>query len=532
MIDIYKLPLDDYDTWKLIQSGRTIGVFQLDSKLAQNWCEKILPNNIEELAAVISLIRPGCLKAMEPDEEGKMKSLTQHYADRKNGKELVEFIHPVVDKILQPTYGILVYQEQSMQLAVDCAGFSLEEADSLRKAAGKKDAELMAKVKSMFIEKSHNFNVIDDELATKLFSWIEKSNRYSFNKSHAVGYALQGYYNAYLKTHYPRQFFCSWLHYGLKSQDPFDEIMRVANDARLFNIDVKTPDIRLGNKNFKENGDQIVCGLIAIKGIGPSQIVKMKEATKDLPDTPIWNDILMTVSDKVSSTCMTNLIKSGGLDFCTETRKKMLRDYDLWNELTQKEKANIKNICVSLYGSVSNAGQLSDILKGLAKTKKEGGICANKNRVAIIEGIIKQLEKATYSLDDTPSWIANMERQLIGLSITCSPVDSCDTYQANCSCKEFVNNEVNFSEGYCLAVNIQGVRELKIKNGKNIGKKMAYLTVGDSSGIISNVVAFADEYEKFADMIYEDNNVLIQGNRDKKQNSLIVRDIQQLSNAH
>lgn len=169
-------------TWDMICEGDTEGCFQIKSGLGKAWCQRIKPRNIEELSAVISLVRPGCLKAMEPDSEGKLKSLTQHYADRKNGEELVEFLHPIIDPILQPTYNVIVYQEQAIKIAVAGAGFTPVEADSLRKAMGKKDAELMNKVKAMFLEKAKTYGVLDDDLAMKLISWIEKSNRYSFNK--------------------------------------------------------------------------------------------------------------------------------------------------------------------------------------------------------------------------------------------------------------------------------------------------------------------------------------------------------------
>lgn len=526
-IKIFPVPLDCQDTWDLICRGDTDGCFQIRSGLGKSWCQKIQPRNIEELSAVVSLVRPGCLKAMEPDSEGKLKSLTQHYADRKNGEALVEFLHPAIDPILQPTYNVIVYQEQAIKIAVAGAGFTPVEADNLRKAMGKKDAELMNKVKATFIEKAKSYGVLDEDLAAKLFSWIEKSNRYSFNKSHAVSYAITAYQTAYLKQHYPIQFYASWLHFGLQNQDPFEEIATMANDAKLHNIDVSVPALWLANKNFKIHKDRIVCGMIAVKDIGAAQIRNLRESIKNLPDTPTWYDVVFCLGDPlskgtISSRCFLNLIKVGTFDFCNKSRKSMIKEYEIWNTLTEKEQVQI----IEKYRL--QPAPLADILSNSSKLKSLGGICANKNRVGIVESLVTSLTSNTYSLEDTPGWIAGTEKYLLGLSITCSSVDACDTFGANCSCKEFINKEVMLQEGYALAVSIEQIRDLKIKNGKNAGKKMAYLTVGDGSGIISNVVVFSDEFEKFNELLTEGNHLLLSGIRDRNQNTLVVKGVKQL----
>jgi hypothetical protein len=171
---------DDSKVWDLICEGDTKGIFQLESNLGRYWAKETKPRNIKELAALISLIRPGTLLAR--DANGK--SMTQVYADRKNGKpnSPVEYLHDSLEPILKETYGVLVYQEQSMMIAQKLAGFDLKEADALRKAIGKKKADLMEKVKKAFLEGAASQGIITKEIAEELFSWIEKSNRYAFNK--------------------------------------------------------------------------------------------------------------------------------------------------------------------------------------------------------------------------------------------------------------------------------------------------------------------------------------------------------------
>ena len=155
------------NTWSLFHNGRTKGVFQLESNLGRSWSKKLKPSSIEELAALVALIRPGCLKAISDG-----KSMTQRYIDRKRGIEEVTYLDPSLEDILKPTYGVLVYQEQSMRIAQKVAGFDLQEADVLRKAIGKKKAGLMAQVKSAFLEGAEEEGIVSSDIAEEIFSWI------------------------------------------------------------------------------------------------------------------------------------------------------------------------------------------------------------------------------------------------------------------------------------------------------------------------------------------------------------------------
>ena len=160
----------DDKTWNLFKDGKTKGIFQLESNLGRSWSKKMAPSNLEELAALIALIRPGCLKAIIDG-----KSMSQHFVDRKHEKEDVSYLHPSLEDVLKPTYGVLVYQEQSMRIAQKLAGFNLQKADDLRKAIGKKKADLMASIREDFIEGCGEQGIVDEATASEIFGWIEKS---------------------------------------------------------------------------------------------------------------------------------------------------------------------------------------------------------------------------------------------------------------------------------------------------------------------------------------------------------------------
>ena len=177
----HELDLNCQKTWDLISDGNTKGCFQLETRLGKSVAKKLKPENIEQLSALISILRPGCLQAYRDG-----KNVTNHYIDRKNGQESVDYYHPTLENALKSTYGEMIYQEQAMQIAKEIAGFDLQQADNLRKAIGKKQPEEMAKLKKKFIKGSAKLKLVTKEQAEEIFGWIEKSQRYSFNKSHAV----------------------------------------------------------------------------------------------------------------------------------------------------------------------------------------------------------------------------------------------------------------------------------------------------------------------------------------------------------
>jgi len=257
------IPLDCKLTWELISRGDTKGIFQLDSNLGRSLSKQLEPQNIEHLAALGAIMRPGCMDSILDD-----KSITNHYIDRKNEEEPVEYFHPALEPILKDTFGMLVFQEQSMKIAQELAGFNLEDADVLRKAIGKKQPEVMATLKVQFAKGCKKVGILKTNEAEEIFGWIEKSQRYSFNKSHAVSYAINGYLSAYTKAHFPKEFFTAYLTYAQEKPKPHEEIKELVNNARNNNIDVHPPDFRHCNRKFKLIEDIIYFGLEDIKGVG------------------------------------------------------------------------------------------------------------------------------------------------------------------------------------------------------------------------------------------------------------------------
>lgn len=327
---INDIPLDCPAVWRLIARGHTVGVFQLETNLGQDWSKRVKPNDLEELAALTALLRPGPLEA----------GMTQDYVDIKFGRKKNSYLHPSLEPILEPTYGCLVYQEQAIRIATDIAGLSPESADELRKAIGKKKPELMARVKAKFVKGAQEYGGITLEIAEEIFSWIEKCQRYSFNKSHAVSYGMIAYQTAWLKCHFPHEFFTSYLTFSQYKGDPKEEIYKLVQDARLFNVDILSPDIRRGNVHFQmteEPQKGVAFGLAHIRGVGTSAIDKIVSAAPKTPGMeplvgtkPLetWADFLAAVPDFHRNVGVA-LIKSGACDCYNMDRSEMVRELEI-----------------------------------------------------------------------------------------------------------------------------------------------------------------------------------------------------------
>lgn len=511
------LDLEDDKIWSLFGSGKTKGCFQLESRLGQVMSKKLQPYTIEHLSALMAILRPGCLEAELDDG----KSVTEHYMKRKNAEEEVSYIHPATESVLKPTYGLLIYQESAMKLAQQLAGFDLKQADALRKAIGKKKADLMAKVKQEFLEGIEKEKIVEKEIGDQIFGWIEKSQRYSFNKSHSLSYALQSYMSAYAKTYFPLEFYTAYLYYSKQKPKPAVEIYELVNDAKSFDIYVQPPNIFKLNKHFELIDGNIYFGLSDIKNVGESIIGVLKDRIK--PNMS-WIEFLVEVSDHVKSNSMQSLIDSGACDSFNMPRTNMLFEYKLWCEISEREKKWIKsNIIVNVTTT------LIGILEAMtySPTGREGA-CANKNRLAKIHGLIESIKNPPYTLVDKPHQVAQMENALLGICLTATRLDESDKkYLANCSCQEY-NDGFNNSNNYIsIASQIDRINTTVTKKGTDPGREMAFLTISDDSGVCDAVVAFPDKWEDYQHMLQEGNRVLITGTR-TKQNSLSIETVNQL----
>jgi DNA polymerase-3 subunit alpha len=507
-MDITKIPMNDKRTWDLICSGHTKGVFQLETHLGKHWCKEAKPRNIEELADVISIIRPGTLKAIEDG-----KSMTQRYVDRKHGTEETRSLYEPIDNVITKTYNIIIYQEQAMQIAQVMAGFTESQADTLRKAIGKKKADLMRQVKGEFIEGCLKENHTQED-ADRIFDIIEKSNRYSFNKSHAVSYALMAYWSAYLKANNKLEFYLHWLSNAKEKIDPNQEIYELVESAKIDHIDIKTPLHEHPESNFSIQGKDIFFGITNVKNVGVNEFVKIKNFLDELkPKT--WVEYVANILPNVNKRAVNNLIAVGFFAGLEKSRSEMTHEFSCVKDLSKKE---LEILQEKLDRSLS----LQDNLIKLNNLKRDGGAVATSKRLEAFADIINRLKNPGRSLKDNPMSISISEENLLGAPISYSKVDGCaDASFANTTCKEILDGKKSKS---ILAVEITEVKEYTTKNKDN----MAFLSVRDDSLEIENVVVFPDTYREYEDIIYETATVLMFGQKAKDRNSFIVNEINQI----
>lgn len=516
---------NDKKTWQLFAEGKTKGVFQLESNLGKAWAKKVAPTNIEELSALIAIIRPGTLKAYVDG-----KSMTQHYVDRKHGREEVTYLHPSLEEILKPTYGVLVYQEQSMRIAQKVAGFNLQEADVLRKAIGKKKADLMNAVKKSFIAGAERVGMVSKDEAEQIFGWIEKSARYAFNKSHSISYAVCSYWSAYYKAHNTKNFFLSYLYYANEKQDPHQEIYELISEAKLFDIKVKTPSIDHFYEKFSLEKDTIFFGIKDIKSLtgknGDSLLETLSKIHDDLKK-PLkqvsWIEILLYLNPKISSTAFKALSSIGffrGMKD-TITRNKCLYDYEILKSLTKSEQTWLENNFPE-----KKWANLIDALTDLAPTKKEGGGTSKVDRKQAVLNEIQLLKNPPYELKDDPSWVIDQEVKFLGCPVSLSKVETSDTSAANTTCKDVVNGKRG--KNLCIVANIQRMADYKIKKGESKGKMMAFLTIEDETASLDSVIIFPTVKEKYKYVLYEGNNLIFCGYVNNNDSSFIIDQIHEI----
>ncbi len=510
---IDKLSLKCPSVWDLICSGDTLGVFQLESRLGKSLAKKVLPRTIEELADLISIMRPGVLEAMEDN-----KSLTNHYIDRKHGREEIKFFHPSLEPILKSTYNILVYQEQAMEIARVLAGFTMQEADTMRKAIGKKLPEEMAKVKTLFVTKAREKGILNDKEIEEVFGWIEKSQRYSFNKSHAVSYAIDGYLSAFCKAHFPREFFTSYLALSKNESKPTEVVKELVDNAKKNSIDVFPPDLRKRNHSYKLYDDGIYCGISNVKNVGTSvlsaidDVIRIQENKLNKPiDKWTWTEFLLGCGPCINKTAMEAMISAGAVSFMKVHRRRALYEFEKFRELSDRDISFLLTM---------NGNTLLEKLKSLESSPIGKGkpLYSVKSKEKVSQ-LVKQLETPPYSLEDTAIWISETETQTIGISLTCSKVDDCDQSSANCNCKDFMDGKPGY---IMIAVQLDEVKEHVIKNGSKKGEKMAFMKVSDSSCGIENVICFTDQWNVYKDILIEGNTVMLGANRDKKSPDTLI----------
>jgi len=348
------IPLDDVATYKLFSDGRTESVFQFESRGMQGMLKDARPSRLEDLIALNALYRPGPM------------DLIPSFVARKHGREVVEYPHPLVEKVLSETYGIMVYQEQVMQTAQVLGGYSLGGADLLRRAMGKKKAEEMAEHREIF-RKGAGVNGLSEEKADEVFDLMEKFAGYGFNKSHAAAYSLLAYHTGWLKVHFTAEFFCANMTIEM---DDTDKLKVLFEDALKFGISFDPPDVNRGTHRFEPVSDKVIrYGLGAIKGTGQQAIDAIVKAREEGgPFTSLFDFCVRVDRSRLNKRTVEALVKAGAFDTLQRNRAALAASIDRAFEFSNAAVANVNQgglfdmMGEDAHGSSTQEPDLVDVL--------------------------------------------------------------------------------------------------------------------------------------------------------------------------
>jgi len=467
-IEVENIPLDDPDVFRLFQEGRTKGVFQFESGGMVDLLRKARPTQFEDLAALNALYRPGALDA----------GMVDVYVKCKSGASKPKYLVPVMKELLEETYGIIVYQEQVMQIAQRVANYSLGQADLLRKAMGKKDAAVMAAERGKFVDGALA-NGYEKKKANEIFDYIEPFARYGFNKSHSVAYALVAYQTAWLKVHYPRHFMAALMS---SEMDRTEAVVKFIGEAKSMGIEVMPPDVNESNMFFTVVGPNIRFGLGAVKGVGEGAVESILIARQKLGR---FKSLLQFCEEVDLRACnkkaLEALIKSGSFDFVGTSRRMLFEQLDSTADSAQRTKDEKERGQFSMFGGMMP--------------------------LAVPQSSILNPQSGPGPGPDWPEEEKlRYEKETLGFYITGHPLNKFRE-----ELRLFANASTDTLYRYIdETVNIGGIvsqmKKSKIKKGPNEGKLMAKFFLDDQAGSVE-VVVFSDLYGKY--MKWLDNGVAV-----------------------
>ncbi len=345
------IPLDDPATLELLQAGRTVGVFQLESSGMQELVRKMQPTSFDDITAINALFRPGPLGA----------GMDSVYVERKHGREPVVYKHPDLEPILKDTYGVILYQEQVMQIASTMGGFSMGQADTLRKAMGKKKIEMMAKMKTMFLDGADR-NGYDLQLAQDIFEEMEFFAQYGFNKSHSASYAVLSMQTAWLKAHHPAEFMAATMSTEMRKAD---RITVLIDEVKNLGLGIRPPDINRPRPEFGVRDDDVVFGMGAVKNVGVKAIETIEEVrgSLDRDFSDLFDCCEHVDLQKVNRKVFEGLIHAGALDNLPGHRRALLEDLDRALTYGQKAARDRQGGQDSLFGGAAGTAALKPVLR-------------------------------------------------------------------------------------------------------------------------------------------------------------------------
>ncbi|WP_067730509.1 DNA polymerase III subunit alpha [Oceanobacillus damuensis] len=462
-IALETIPDDDSKTYELLRSGQTNGVFQLESQGMKQVLTRLKPTSFEDIVAVNALFRPGPMDFIPV------------YIARKHFKEQVSYPHPDLRPILEPTFGVLVYQEQIMQIANKIAGFTLGEADILRRAVSKKKQDVMDEQREAFIDGCFK-NGYDRQVAEQIFGWIVKFSNYGFPRSHAVAYSKISYQLAYLKANYPASFFAELLSTSRNQQDKLNAYIQ---ELKILKIDILPPNINRSYGKYSVEGSSIRMGLSSIKGVGNQAIAEIVRARKEGPFKNLF-DFCLRVSPKlVNRTTLENLIIAGTFDETYANRASLLASID--QAMEQGE----------LFNEFSGQSSLF------------------QNKIELEAGYVEMEDfSQVRKLAD--------EKELLGMYISSHPLKEYrKRLQANGHISLKNAEKLAGKRNLTATAIIQSIKIIRTKRGD----RMAFLTLGDENREMDAVV-FPDLFRETGRFLEEEAMITVTGKVEARNNKL------------
>ncbi len=469
-IDIANLPLDDEPTYAMLRKGDATGVFQFESTGMRDALRQVKPTVFEDLIALVALYRPGPMANIPT------------YARRNNGQEAITYTDPRLEPILASTKGVYIYQEQSMLIAKELAGFTPADADDLRKAIGKKDAELMSKLKEPFMV-GCEANGVDRKVAEDLWVENERSAEYSFNKAHAACYALISYRTAYLKANFPAEYMAALIS---SVMDTKDKVPFYVAECESMGLEVLPPDVNSSQRDFAVVEGKIRFGLSAVKNVGENAVRAIIEAREtDGRFISIWDVAERVDAQHVSSRVLESLIRAGALDSTGDPRRGMLLVLDQAVQSGRKAQAD------------RHAGQ-TNLFEGLADASVGGGGGGSHPPVPPGEFEKKELLAG--------------ERETLGLFVSSHPLsDIADQLRRKVDVP--IRELENRKEGETVTIGglVSSVRQTMTKKGD----PMAFVQLEDTTGVVE-VVVFSKAFTAARPLLEQDRIVIVKGRVDQR----------------
>ena len=465
-IDLERLPLDDKKTYRLLCKGNTTGVFQLESTGIREMTVKIRPNCFEDLVAILALYRPGPLDS----------GMAEEYIKRKHGKENFKYLHPHLEPVLKDTYGVIVYQEQVMQIAQILGGYTMGDADILRRAMGKKDPEEMAAQRERFVEGARKKN-IDEKTATEIFDQMETFARYGFNKSHSAAYALVSYQTAYLKSHYPVEFMAALM---TSEMGDTDKVIKNLAECREKGIEVLAPDINESRSDFTPVGAKVRFGLAAVKSVGEKAVeVILESRRRDGAFQSLFDFCRRVDLTAVNRRVIENLINCGAFDSTQVSRARMIGALDEAIRAGQAHQRDEASNQIDIFSLLGTPGK-------------------GQNRPGDVYPQVKEWSQQELLV---------FEKEALGFYITGHPLDKYDRV-----IKRVISGTAAGIKERPVAgeVKLAGVvSALKLRNTKK-GDRYGSFNLEDKTGFLE-VIAWPEIYKKSAELLGSDDPIFIKG---------------------